>query len=43
MHKWLKGDQQPDVMYSTLFAGITTDPSTDPEGEDGRVDKDLEV
>ena len=27
VHKWLEGEQQPDVMYSSLFAGITTDPS----------------
>ena len=27
VHKWLKGDQQPDVMYSTLFSQIITDPS----------------
>ena len=27
VHKWLKGDQQPDVMYSTLFSQLVTDPS----------------
>ena len=27
VHKWLKGEQQPDVMYSTLFAVSTTDAS----------------
>ena len=27
VHKWLKGNQQPDVLYSSLFAGLTTDPT----------------
>ena len=26
VHRWLKGEQQPDVMYSALFAQLVTDP-----------------
>ena len=26
MHKWLKGEQQPDAMFSTVFAQLVTDP-----------------
>ena len=26
VHRWLKGDQQPDAMFSTVFAQLVTDP-----------------
>lgn len=27
VHRWLKADQQPDTLYSSLFGGITTEPT----------------
>ena len=26
VHRWLKGEQQPDVMYSVVFAQLVADP-----------------
>ena len=43
VHKWLKGNQQPDVFYSSLFAGLTTDPSQIFKGKDVGMREDLEM
>ena len=43
VHRWLKGDQQPDALYSSLFGGITTDPTQVLKEKIKEVGGDLEV